>query len=257
MVGTGSRFFFALAVVGFVLAGAYGVATGGDPIGVMSMGYKGGVGEHFGYAVLTFLGSISLVLGLVSVAVRDADPVPVAAGGGEALPEVPVPSSASPWPLVGAVGAMVAALGLVVGWPLFALGLVLVAITAIEWAVKVWADRATGDPAVNLSIRNRLMAPIEIPLAAALVIAFMVIGVSRVFLAVSPTTAWVLASIVGLLIILGAVIVVSRPQHTSRVATALLLLLALGVLGGGIAGVAAGEREFHEHEPAHEAEEHE
>ena len=38
----------------------------------------------------------------------------------------------------------------------------------IEWAVQAWADRATGDPEVNRTIRNRLMYPIEIPVGAVL-----------------------------------------------------------------------------------------
>ena len=51
MVGTGSRLFFALAAIGLLGAAAFGLASGGDPVGVMSLGYKGGVGEHFDDAV--------------------------------------------------------------------------------------------------------------------------------------------------------------------------------------------------------------
>ena len=204
MVGTGSRLFFALAALGLLGAGLYGVASGGDPVGVMSMGWKGAVGDHFGYAVLSLFGLV------------------------------------------------VAALGLVVGPGLFVLGLVLLAVTAVEWAVQVWADRATGDPEVNRAIRNRLMAPIEIPVGAVLVILFVVLGISRVLLAVSPLTAVVVASAAASLIMVGAIIVFIRPRHSGTLATAFLLLGALAIIGGGIAGVAAGERDFHE-EPAHEA----
>ncbi|MET1049497.1 MAG: hypothetical protein ABWZ55_07690, partial [Acidimicrobiales bacterium] len=70
MVGTGSRLFFAYAVVGFLAAAVYGVASGGDVLGVVSVGYKGGVGEHFGYSVLTLLGFTALVLGIVTVVLR-------------------------------------------------------------------------------------------------------------------------------------------------------------------------------------------
>ncbi len=252
MFGYGSRFWFALAAVGLFGADAYGLASGGNVVGVLSFGYKGGVGEHFGYAVLAALGVTALALAVITTLVRDADPVPVTVGMSDVLPEATAPISASPWPLVGAVGVVIAALGLVVGAGLFVLGLVLVAITAVEWAVKVWADRATGDPAVNLAIRNRFMAPLEIPIGALLVIGFMVLGVSRVLLAVSAHAAVGIAIAALVLIVIGAVIVVSRPNQASRVATVLLVLLALSVVGGGIAGVAAGEREFHEHEPAHE-----
>jgi hypothetical protein len=251
MVGTGSRLFFAYAVLGFLGAAVYGLASGGDVVGVLTVGYKGGVGEHFGYSVLTLLGTTSLVLGLFSVALRDADPDATAAlQSGDVLPEVAPPASLSAWPLVGAFGLVVTTLGLVVGSGLVALGLVLLAVTAIEWAVQVWADRATGDPEVNRAIRNRLMAPVEVPVGAVLIIAFVVLGLSRVLLAVSPMTAVVIATIAATLIVVGAIVVFIRPRHSGTLATAFLLLGALAIIGGGIAGVAAGERDFHE-EPAH------
>lgn len=252
MVGTGSRLFFAYAVLGFLGAAVYGLASGGDVVGVITLGYKGGVGEHFGYAVLTLLGATSLVIGLFSAVLRDADPDATAAlQASDVLPEV-APAPASPWPLVGAFGLVVTALGLVVGAGLFILGLVVLAVTAVEWAVQVWADRATGDPAVNRTIRNRLMAPIEIPVGAVLIILFVVLGISRVLLAVSPLTAVVIASTAATLLMVGAIVVFIRPRHSGTLATAFLLLGALAIIGGGIAGVAAGERDFHE-EPAHEA----
>jgi hypothetical protein len=68
-------------------------------------------------------------------------------------------------------------------------------------------------------------------------------------------TAVVIGSVAATLIVAGAVLVYSRPKQASTVATALLLIGALAVIAGGIAGVAAGEREFHVEEPAHEAEE--
>jgi hypothetical protein len=205
MVGTGSRLFLAFTAFAFLAAAAYGLASGGDLLGVVSMGYKGGVGEHFGYTVLTLLGFTALTLAGFSLVLRDADPVAVAAlHGDEILPEVAPPQSASPWPLVGAFGLVVSALGLVVGAELFVLGLILLAVTAVEWAVQVWADRATGDPEVNRAIRNRLMAPLEIPVAAVLVIAFVVIGISRVLLAVSPMAAVVIATVAATLLVVGA-----------------------------------------------------
>lgn len=255
MVGTGSRLFFALAAIGLLGAAAFGLASGGDPLGVLSLGYKGSVGEHFSYALLTAFGVTALGLGLVSVAIRDADPDATAAlVGVEALPEVPAPNSASPWPIVGALGMVITAMGLVVGPGYFLFGLVILAVTAVEWTVKVWADRATGDPEVNRAIRNRFMAPVEVPVGAVIVIGFFVVALSRVFLAVSATGAWVIGTIVAALIFLGAYVVLKRPQQTKRLATVLLLALTLGVLAGGIAGVVAGEREFHHEEPAHESE---
>ena len=253
MVGTGSRLFFALGVLGLFGAGLYGIASGGDPLGVMSLGWKGGVGDHYGYAILVGLGVVAFVQGFLTVVIHDADPLPVAVGGAEAaLPEAPAPVSASPWPIVAAVGLVLAAIGLVQGALLFVVGIALLAITAFEWTAKAWSDRATGDPAVNLAIRNRVMAPVEVPIGAALIIAFVVIGLSRVFLATSSASAVWIAAVAAVVIMLGAILVWRRPQSSAKIVTALLIIGAIAVMAGGIAGVAAGSREFHEHEPTHE-----
>jgi hypothetical protein len=258
MVGTGSRLFFALGVLGLLGAGLYGLASGGDIQGVISMGWKGGVGDHFGYAVLVGLGATALVQGIVTVVVHDADPLPVAVGGGEAaLPESPPPVTASPWPIVGALGLVVAAIGLVEGPLLFVVGLVLVSMTIVEWTVATWADRATGDASVNLAIRNRIMAPVEIPLGAALVIAFVVVGISRVFLTSSSHAAVGIAVVAAVLIMLAAIVLWRRPQASAKLATALLVIGAVAVIAGGIVGVANGSREFHHEEPAAEGGAHE
>src|SRR5690349_16912387 len=98
MFGIGSRFYYALAVLGLLGADAYGLASGGSFIGVISFGYKGGVGEHFGYAVLAAMGVAALALAVMMTLVRDADPVPVTVGAAEVLPEVAVPDTESPWP---------------------------------------------------------------------------------------------------------------------------------------------------------------
>ncbi len=253
MVGTGARFFYGLFAFGLLAAGVYGLASGGEPLGVISLGWKGGVGEHFGYAVFTLFATAALVLAVFTTVLRDVDPAAVAAASpADALPEVPAPTTANVWPLVAALGLIITALGLVTSWALVVLGLIVLAVTIVEWAVRAWADRATGDPVVNQAIRDRLMAPFEIPIAALLVLAFVVIGISRVLLAVSATTAVVIGSALLAVLILGAIAVLARPQQSRRLATVLLAIGAVAVIAGGIAGVAAGEREFHHEEPAHE-----
>lgn len=256
MFGTGSRLFIAFGVLGLLVAGAYGVASGGDVLGVMSLGWKGGVGEHFGYAVLTAFGVATLVAGVVQVVIRDADPALVPAGVEAALPEVPAPSTLNFWPAVAAVGAVITVLGLVNGPLFFVVGLVILSVTAIEWTVTNWADRATGDPEVNHAIRNRVMAPIEVPVAAALVIGFIVVAISRVFLAVSATTAVTVAIVVSTLIMLAAIVIWRRPENSRRLVTVVLVIAAIALVAGGIAGVASGSREFHHEEPAAEGGEH-
>ena len=45
MITTGSKWFFGLGFVSLVLAAAYGWTTGGNGLGPLSLGYKGGVGD--------------------------------------------------------------------------------------------------------------------------------------------------------------------------------------------------------------------
>ena len=57
MITTGSKFFYALAGVLLVAAVVYGYSTGGGEVGPLSLGYKGGVGDHLGYGILESLGA--------------------------------------------------------------------------------------------------------------------------------------------------------------------------------------------------------
>jgi hypothetical protein len=250
MITTGTKWFFGLGVVSLVLAWAYGWTTGGNGLGPVTVGYKGSVGDHFGYAVLLSAAAISVFLGVVSVAVRDADAEAVAQLAGlDTVPAV-TPAGASYWPVVAAFGVALTLVGLVTTATVFVFGLITLGIVLVEWTVQAWADRATGDPATNRQIRNRLMNPVEVPAAGLLAIALVVVGFSRVFLAVSADNAvWIATGIAAAIFLVG-VLVASRPKLSSNVVVGLLLVAAVAVLGLGVVAAANGEREFHEHEPA-------
>ena len=64
MITTGSKWFFGLGFVALVLAAAYGWTTGGNGLGPLTAGYKGAVGDHFGYGILLSSGLVSFFLGL-------------------------------------------------------------------------------------------------------------------------------------------------------------------------------------------------
>ena len=77
MLTTGFKIYISFALVGLVAMSLYGVASGDlngdnylgilDPaaiIGVLSFGWKGGVGDHVGYAVLLFFTVLTVVLDL-------------------------------------------------------------------------------------------------------------------------------------------------------------------------------------------------
>ena len=246
MITTGSKWFFGLGFVSLVLAVAYGWTTGGNGVGPLTMGYKGGVGDHFGYGVLVAAGLVSLFLGAVSLAVRDAEALAEAqVAGTQTVPAV-VPAGPSYWPAVTAFGVALVVIGLVASPVLFVIGLVALGVVLIEWTVQAWADHATGDPATNRQIRNRLMNPIEFPAAGLLAIGVVVAAFSRLFLSLSSDAAvWVGVGITGAIIVLGFFFA-SRPRISANVIVGVLLIAALVVIGLGIGGAVSGEREFHE-----------
>src|SRR4051794_6589275 len=156
-------------------------------LGVVSFGYKGGVGDPLGYAVLMGLCGSALFIGCVVVSFRDAD----AQAQADVLaldtpPGAAIPQGANYWPIIGSFGAGTVALGVVIGSQMVFLGVGLLAAATFEWAIRAWSDRATGDPAVNRAVRNRLMYPVEIPVLAVVGIAVFVLSISRILLAL-PT----------------------------------------------------------------------
>lgn len=255
MFTTGSKFFFGLAAFGLAAAAVYGLATSGSQIGmdallgVVTLGYKGQVGEHLGYSTLIGLAVASAFLGCVIAAFRDADAEAQAEFvGAEIVPAAVAPTSGSYWPIVAGFAVTTTALGLAVSSVLFVLGLVALAVVLVEWMVKAWSERATADPEVNRAIRNRIMTPVEIPGIAIIGIALVVLAVSRVLLALPKSGSTVLAIVLPALILGVAAIIAARPKVGPTVVAVLCLLGGLGVLAGGVIGAVVGEREFHGHE---------
>ncbi|MGH9236231.1 MAG: hypothetical protein ACRD0R_23160 [Acidimicrobiales bacterium] len=248
MITTGSKWFYGFGFLSLVLAAAYGWTTGGNGLGPVSVGYKGAVGDHFGYGVLLSAGIVSLVFGFVATALRDADAAAVAQVAGTETVPVVLPVRPSYWPPVAAFGAALVVIGLVSEAVIVVYGLIVLGIVLVEWAVQTWADHATGDPETNRRIRNRLMNPIEYPAAGLLALGLLAVAFSRLFLALSVESAVWVAMAVGVVVIAGGFIVAARPGISPNVVVGLLVAVAVLVIGVGVAGAVAGTREFHEHE---------
>ena len=259
MFRSGSKFLYALSAFGFVAAIFYAFATGDHAIGMdslvgpLTLGYKGRVGDHVGYTILTVLGFSSLGLALISSGLLDADPDAEAQLMGlDSVPAVDVPT-VSYWPIVGAFSVGAIAIGLAIAKPLFIIGTIGLACTIIEWAAQAWADRATGDPEVNRTIRNRFMYPVEIPVGAALLIGGFVYLMSRVLLATSKVGSAIIFGAVPAVILAVAVVIALRPKIPRSAIAAVLLVGGIAVLASGVIAGLAGTREIEEH---HGEEEH-
>lgn len=247
MFTTGFKFFFGIGVA-LVTAGVlYGYTSGGNHMGPLSLGWKGGVGEHLGYGVLVGLGVSAIGLALTLIFFRDADPADQAdyMGVDDIAPTAPVTGSF--WPIVGAFGVGTMAIGLVLNTAVFITGLVIVGAVAVEWMMDAWADRATGDPEANRALRNRIMAPIEIPAAGAAAVALGVLAVSRILLNTTKLGAVVIAGVVAVVILGLGIMAASDRKFNRNLIAGGALVVGVAVLGGGVWAAVDGEREFEEH----------
>lgn len=249
MFTTGSKWFFGLGFAGLVLAAAYGWTSGGNGLGPLTAGYNGGVGDHYGYTVLLSLSVVSFFLGGLAVATRDAEPRAQAElVGAEEPPVVRPPAHLAYWPLVGAFGVALVVLGLVISNVMFVAGFLVLLAVGIEWTVLAWSDHATGDPAANKVVRDRLMGPWEVPLAGVLLAGGVVWSLSRLFLTASKEGAvWfgVAASTVFLLL---GVLLSQRKRVSANLVAGVLLVAGLGVVTVGVVSAARGERTGEPHE---------
>jgi len=252
MVTTASKLYFGAAVAAMVAAWIYGWGTDGGLSGVIFLGFTGGVGELAGYTILQITAAVLLGLGVASSVLRDADPeAGVVAAGLETMPDLAAPSEGGYWPVLAAGALVAAAVGLVASPVVFVIGLLIAGLITIEWTVLAWSERATGDPAVNREIRNRLMYPIEIPVAGALAILILVVSVSRILLATSKHASAGIAISIALLVLVLGFVIAYRPRLSRDAIAGILIVCVLGVIGAGIFAAANGSREFEHHESDH------
>lgn len=247
MLTTGFKLYMGLFVAAFASAVAFGYTTGGSHLGPLTVGYKGAVGDHVGYGILITISALFLALALLYVAFRDADARAAAQLLGTDTVPVQRPVGPSYWPIIGAFGAGMTALGLVLNAVVFVLGLLILAVVAIEWTMQAWADRATGDPEINRQLRDRIMQPIEVPVGAAIAIVAVPILASRIFLAVSKMGAVWAASAVAAVIFIAAVIIATRPRLSKNAVAGLVVFIGVALLAAGVVSAAVGQRDFEHH----------
>lgn len=249
MIPTGLKLYVGIAVAAVTAAIIGGYTSGGDGVGPISAGYKGGVGDQVSYSILLGVAFVALIVGGLLTVFRDADAEAVArAMGTETAPIGQRPVATSIWPIIAGAGVGFVAVGMAVSAVVTGIGLVILSIVAFEWTMTAWADRATGDEATNAALRHQIMNPFEVPLLGLLGAGVIVLSVSRIFLASSEIGAVVVGAVVAVLILGIGVLVTQAPNMSKNLMTSLVGLLAVAVLAGGIWGAVAGTREIEHHE---------
>ena len=264
MFTPGFRFFAGVSAVGLIGTFMYALSSGGTDgkvdlgfidresfVGALSLGWKGGVGDPLGFFVLLFLTGTAAFVGTTVVAFRDADVESVAElDNASTMPPAQRPTAPSLWPFASAIGIGTLIIGLVLDTFVFwAIGLVILAVTAIEWALTAWADRSTASAATNAVLRDRVLASFEIPLLAVAGAGIIALAVSRILLWWHGTGAVVAASVLAALIFALAIAASMKPELGRRTFGAiggvlLLVVLVLGVIAQARLGEeASGEGE--------------
>ena len=227
-------------------------------VGPLSFGWKGWVGDQVGYSVLMAFAGVMVVLGGFTSVFRDGSPEALAELQGATVERgeitgarvdlrVVTPQGLSMWPIVAAFSAGAAIVGLAVSTVLFGIGCVGLVIAGVEWTVKAWSERATGDAVQNKAIRDHLMHPLEIPIGAVLGAALVIFCMSRILLAVPKVGAVFFIIIIATAVFVVAILLASRPELKRSVLVGALLVFGLLIIAGGIWGGVAGPREAEEH----------
>ncbi|MGI8810450.1 MAG: cupredoxin domain-containing protein [Acidimicrobiales bacterium] len=212
----------------------------------LSAVYKIVSGDTLGAVLYLMVGAVAFVLGVMLSTVRENELAPVMAPdapppGVRAVAVAPRPGGGG-WPVSAGVAVGLVMLGLIFH-PLFTWAGVLVAMGGgAGWLARA-ASEATGRPISLL--------PLGLPLLGLTAIASVMYFLSRILLAVSETASWVIALVVGVILLGAASIAAVRPNISGRALASVLAIGSLLMVGGGVYAAAVGERHIEVHSEEH------
>jgi len=232
MFTTGSKLLIGSAVAAAVFAAVYGILQGGA---------LGTIGLTFAAASLAVLAGLNLF-------VRDANVSALDPAAFDSSAAAQATARPSPWPLLVALGATTATLGLATTRAFFVIGLVAIIAGAIEWLVLGWSERASNDASYNAGVRDVMADPVELPVAGAIGAAVVVYSFSRVMLGLPSRSATVVTfALVAAVVLLVGTLVGVRRGLSKTTLTGAFSVAALALIGAGAFAGLNGERETHPH----------
>jgi plastocyanin len=203
--------------------------------------------DRVAVVLLLFLFVGALLLGLAAAGSGFRDRArPVAEGA--PIERVPVGRAVlahpSTWPIAAAFGVAVLALGAALGTAMVVAGLAVTMLAAAGWLGQAWRETPGWDAAKGSRLSARFLAPVGIPIIAVVLIAILVIPVSRVLLAVDEHVAVVVA-LVTALVILGLFSLLAITARLTRKMSATIAGVAIvALVAAASAGIGNGEREW-------------
>jgi hypothetical protein len=221
-----------------LLIGATALAIVGAIVyGVTQDGAMGTIGLVSAACALAFLAGVNLYTRDSNVDAADASAVATAPAGR------PAPGS-SVWPLGFAFGGVVIAVGLISYQTIVVIGLVVVLATGAEWMLQAWAERASGDPDLNSAARDRLAAPLELPIGGAAAIGIVVFAFSRIMLWLSKTNTVVAFSVMAAVVLAVGFLFAFRPSIKTGAMGGVAVVAGVAIVATGSAAGLDGERDI-------------
>ena len=211
--------------------------------------YKILTGDLLGGVLYLMAGTVSFLLGVMLSTVRENEYAPAVAP--DAPPPTVRPVVAAPlpggggWTALAALSIGLVLLGLVQHAVITYAGLLVAVAAGAGWLARA-ASESTG--------RHISLLPIGLPMVGLFAIASVMFFLSRILLAVTETTSWVIALAVAIVILFAASIAAVRPNISSRALTAALAVGGVLMIGGGVVAAAVGERHIEQHSEEHAGE---
>lgn len=228
MITTGSKLLFGLAAASLVGLVLWGIAT--------DWGALGTVGLASLVVAFAFLGSISSFIRDGHVASMDTAAHPTCAAN-------TVTAGRSPWPLVAAAGAGVTVYGLVSYPPIFKVGIVILIAAGLEWMVQTWSERVSADAGYNAEIRSRVLGPLEMPIAGAVLAGIVVYAFSRIMLAIDKDAGVLVFGLVAAVVLFFGALLAFKPRMSKGVVSAMAGFVLVALAVSGVASALVGERQ--------------
>lgn len=204
--------------------------------------------DVMGGVLYLMVSAVAFLLGVMLSTVRENEYAPVVAGNAPPVvrPVVvrPVPGGGG-WPIAAGLSVGLVMIGLIEHSIFTWAGVLLAMSAAAGWLARA-ASESTG--------RAISLLPIGLPVLGLATIASVMYFMSRVLLAVSETASWVIALLVGVVILGCASIAAVRPNISGRTLAAVLAIGSVVMVGGGIFAAAVGERHIEVHSEEHAGE---